>query len=62
MCGRFVSSSTPERIAERFGAVVNTPALPVNFNVAPTSDVYAIVAAVDRTPTLRAYHWGLVPS
>ena len=62
MCGRFVSSSTPERIAEYFGATVDTPALPANHNVAPTSDVYAIVASVDRRPALRAYHWGLVPS
>jgi putative SOS response-associated peptidase YedK len=62
VCGRFVSSSTPERIAEYFGAQVDTPALPENYNVAPTSDVYAIVASVDRTPAVRAFHWGLVPS
>jgi putative SOS response-associated peptidase YedK len=61
VCGRFVSSSTPERIAEHFGAVVDTDPLPANFNVAPTADVYAIVASVDRT-ALRPFHWGLVPS
>ena len=62
MCGRFVSSSTPERIAAYFGAAVDTAALPPNYNVAPTSDVYAVVASVDRRPALRAFHWGLVPS
>jgi putative SOS response-associated peptidase YedK len=62
VCGRFVSSSTPERIAEFFGADVDTDPLKPDFNVAPTKDVYAIVASVDKTPTLRAFHWGLVPS
>jgi putative SOS response-associated peptidase YedK len=62
VCGRFVSSSTPERIAAYFGAEVDTAALPANYNVAPTSDVYAVVASVDRRPSLRAFHWGLVPS
>jgi putative SOS response-associated peptidase YedK len=62
VCGRFVSSSTPEAIAAYFGAEVDTPTLPANFNVAPTTDIYAVVATPDGTPTLRTFHWGLVPS
>jgi putative SOS response-associated peptidase YedK len=61
MCGRFVSSNTPEKIAEYFDASFETETLPANFNVAPTNDVYAVVAADDHR-AVRAYHWGLVPT
>jgi putative SOS response-associated peptidase YedK len=62
MCGRYVSTSTPEAIASFFGATVDTDALPVNYNVAPTNDVYGVVAAADGHPSVRVFHWGLVPS
>ena len=62
MCGRFVSSASPERIADYFGAVVDTEPLGENFNVAPTNDVYGVVQAPDGTLHVRAFHWGLVPS
>jgi putative SOS response-associated peptidase YedK len=63
MCGRFVSSNTPERIAEYFGAALDVGSLGQNYNVAPTNDVYGIVAPADApTPLVRAFHWGLVPS
>jgi putative SOS response-associated peptidase YedK len=60
MCGRFVSSNSPDRIAAYFDASFETEALPANYNVAPTNDVYAVVAADDHR-AVRAYHWGLVP-
>ena len=44
MCGRFVSSSSPERIAAYFGAEQNVESLGENFNVAPTNDIYGVVA------------------
>src|SRR5688572_9943724 len=44
MCGRFVSASPPERIAAYFGADVDVEALGPNYNVAPTNDIYAVVA------------------
>ena len=62
VCGRFVSSQSPDKIAEFFGASFEGDALPANFNVAPTNDVYGIVAAADGHRELQAFHWGLVPS
>ena len=65
MCGRFVASSTPEQIAEFFGASVDVESLGRNYNVAPTHDVYGVVAepaADDERPHLEAFHWGLIPS
>lgn len=61
MCGRFVSSSSSERIAEFFGAAYEGDDLEPSFNVAPTNDVYAVV---DRSGErqLTTYRWGLVPS
>ena len=68
MCGRFVSSSSPDAIAQFFGASFEAgagggaaPDLPPNFNVAPTNDVYGVVAD-DGARVLQAFHWGLVPS
>lgn len=62
MCGRFVSSTTPDRIASYFGATFDTEPLPANHNVAPTNDVYAVVADAAAQPAVRSFHWGLVPS
>lgn len=62
MCGRFVSSSAPDAIAEFFGASFAGEQLEANFNVAPTNDVYALVVGADGDRHLHAYRWGLVPS
>lgn len=73
MCGRFVSASSPETIAEYFGAAFNGESLGENFNVAPTNDVYAVVtepatpkpeAAADDAGgrRLEVFQWGLIPS
>ena len=61
MCGRFVSSSTPERIAEYFGAELAVEPLGENYNVAPTNDIYGVVAATDDVLEVQAFHWGLIP-
>jgi len=64
MCGRYVSASPPDRIAAYFGADLDVEALGANYNVAPTDDVYAVVAtAGDDGPSraVRAFEWGLVP-
>lgn len=61
MCGRFVSASTPEAIAAYFTASIDVDPLGADYNVAPTSDIYGVVA--DAGPrAVRAFHWGLVPS
>ena len=76
MCGRFVSSSTPDELAAYFGvdqvaeSVLEPPkggesdgrAGPrANYNVAPTQDVFAIVEHEDQRH-LDAFFWGLIPS
>lgn len=62
MCGRFVSASSAESIAEYFGAAFNRESLGENFNVAPTNDIYGVVADADGSLRLEAFHWGLIPS
>lgn len=65
MCGRFVSTSPPDQVAAYFGADVAVDTLGENYNVAPTHDVYAVVAPrkePDGAPRLEAFHWGLIPS
>jgi putative SOS response-associated peptidase YedK len=66
MCGRFVSTAGPDRIAAYFDTVVPTEpvaeSLGENYNVAPTQDVYAVVGVGDGAARLDAFHWGLVPS
>ena len=61
MCGRYVSVSTPEQLAEAFDVTeVRTEPLPERYNVAPTLDVYSVIQREDvrRLGTLR---WGFVP-
>lgn len=62
MCGRFVSSSSPERIAAYFGAEVAVEPLGENFNVAPTNDIYGVVATDAGRLEVQAFHWGLIPA
>ncbi len=66
MCGRFVSTAGPDRIAAYFDTVLPTDAvadsLGANYNVAPTQDIHAVVAAADGTARVEAFHWGLIPS
>lgn len=61
MCGRYVSASSPDRIAAYFDAAVDAEPLAPSYNVAPTNDVYAVVAGPDGAPVVRVFHWGLVP-
>src|SRR5262245_45105348 len=61
MCGRFVSSSSAEAIAEYFGATFAGESLGENYNVAPTNDVYGVVADSDGKLRLEVFHWGLIP-
>ena len=62
MCGRFVSSSSPDKIADYFGATFEGEALPANYNVAPTNDIYGVTMGPDGEPRLQLFHWGLIPS
>ena len=61
MCGRFVSSSTPERIAAYFGADLAVDSLGENYNVAPTNDIYGVVDVGGHALEIQAFRWGLIP-
>lgn len=62
MCGRFVASSSPQQIADFFGAAATVEPLAPSHNVAPTNDVLGVVAAADGARHLEVFRWGLVPS
>lgn len=60
MCGRFVSATPPDQLAAYFGTEAPEARLAPSYNVAPTNDVYAVLAD-GSTRRLDAFHWGLVP-
>lgn len=66
MCGRFVAATPPDELAAYFGATLAETFAeggeppPPNYNVAPTSDIYAVVDT-PRGRELTVFHWGLVP-
>ncbi|MGY2065106.1 SOS response-associated peptidase [Blastococcus sp. SYSU DS0619] len=74
MCGRYAASRSPDDLAIEFEAVraEGQPALPADYNVAPTKDVYVVRHAKERDAEgrttggghreVRAVRWGLVPS
>ncbi len=60
MCGRFVQTSSPQRLALRFGATDTIgPDHAPRYNVAPSTPVPAIIAADGRR--LGLLQWGFVP-
>lgn len=71
MCGRYASSRRPEDLVEEFEVeqVDVRERLEPDYNVAPTTDVYAVLSrppSRDRAAApvrrLRTLTWGLVPS
>lgn len=62
MCGRFVSSSSPDDIAAYFDAepLPEVAAVEPSWNVAPTDDVY-VVRETGGGREVATCHWGLVP-
>jgi putative SOS response-associated peptidase YedK len=62
VCGRFTLTSSPERLAERFG-LDEVPGLAPRFNIAPSQEV-ATVRRRDGSGArvLEMRRWGLVPS
>ncbi|MFC5885245.1 SOS response-associated peptidase [Kitasatospora sp. CM 4170] len=69
MCGRFVSTTTPQDLVELLGVTRWTPVetLAPSWNVAPTDPVWTVLERVDHdtgelSRQLRPVRWGLVPS
>ena len=60
MCGRYVSATPPDQIAAYFATGEPEALLEPSYNVAPTDDIYAVVAD-EGERHLDAFHWGLVP-
>jgi putative SOS response-associated peptidase YedK len=61
VCGRFLSLSDPDRLAERFAVDdVRTGSLGQRWNVAPTLDVYAVIER-EGSRRLGTLRWGFVP-
>lgn len=60
MCGRFTLTSTPERLALRFG-LREVPDLSPRFNIAPAQDVATIRAEPEGARVLEPRRWGLIP-
>ncbi len=62
MCGRYTSATPPTMLAEHFKVEsLRADDLGENYNVAPTSRVYA-VAQHEHQRTLGTFRWGLVPA
>ncbi len=60
MCGRYMLSTNPAQLAERFALSKVPPDLPTRYNVAPQMSMPVIVA---KSPNrLDFMRWGLVPS
>ena len=53
MCGRYVSATPPDQIAAYFGAEAPEALLAPSYNVAPTSDVYAVLSDGSTAPRRR---------
>ena len=65
MCGRFNSLASGKDFAKIFDAILTGEQLAPNFNVAPTTEVYALTSQqLDRSHllSLSIFNWGLVPS
>lgn len=61
MCGRFVSSTPPDKLAAYFGATtIAESLLEASYNVAPTNLVPTVTDR-DGGRTLDLFRWGLVP-
>lgn len=60
MCGRYVSAAPVDDLAKYFSATTPEHTLEANYNVAPTTEVYA-VRANEGNRSLAAMRWGLVP-
>lgn len=62
MCGRYVSTASPEALAERFDAQqLDTGSLGERYNVAPSQPVY-VVRERDGDRSLDTMRWGFVPA
>ena len=60
MCGRFVTTSSPEALRKLFG-YADQPNFPARYNIAPTQPV-PVVVLENGERRFRLMRWGLLPS
>ena len=60
MCGRFVSAADLEAVAAYFDTPLPGYDAPRSYNVAPTTDILAVVGNGDAR-RIETFRWGLVP-
>lgn len=60
MCGRFVSAADLDAVAAYFDTPMPGFDVPRSYNVAPTTDIVAVVDGPDSR-RLEMFRWGLVP-
>jgi len=61
MCGRFTLNGVPRKLAEYFDLSVDLD-FTSSWNIAPSSQIYSIVANEKGSRHLRTMRWGLIPS
>ncbi|MEN0064106.1 MAG: SOS response-associated peptidase [Myxococcota bacterium] len=61
MCGRYAMSSSAQSLADVFSVEVLPEVLP-RYNIAPTTQVPAVVVDESGTRSLQMFRWGLIPS
>ena len=61
MCGRFTLNGIPRKLAEYFELSVDLD-FTSSWNIAPSSQIYSIVANEKGSRHLRTMRWGLIPS
>ncbi len=57
MCGKYALTTPTGRLAEEFGLDASSVELPVNYNVAPTQGVVAVLGE-DGGRHLEVLRWG----
>jgi putative SOS response-associated peptidase YedK len=64
MCGRYVSATPAQQLAEEFHVdAIKADDLPAKYNVAPTDPIYAVAPSRDGDARqLGTFKWGLVPN
>lgn len=63
MCGRYVSATPAQQLAEEFHVdAIKADDLPAKYNVAPTDQIYAVAISREGLRQLGTFKWGLVPS
>lgn len=60
MCGRFVSAADLDAVAAYFDTPLPSFDAPRSYNVAPTTDIVAVVGS-DDARRIETFRWGLVP-